>query len=108
MTPIELLEQFKQEAENKGFSLHADHDHCLHTVESLLENKARYGYMNCPCRLAKEDIKQDIDIICPCKYREEDIQEQGACFCSFFVSKEYKDDADFFPDVDDRRPPELS
>ena len=108
MTPTELLDLLTTEAKNKGLYLHADKDHCLETAKNLLENKAKYGYMNCPCRLPKEDIKQDIDIICPCKYREEDIQEQGACFCIFFVSEENKDNVDFFPEVDDRRPLELS
>lgn len=104
MTPTELLEQLSIKAEKKGFYLHADKEHCIETAESLLLNQNRYGYMNCPCRLAKDNKVQDADIICPCKYCEEDIQEQGACFCTFFVSEENKDDASFFPEVDDRRP----
>ncbi len=103
MTPVELLEGLRSEAQNKGFFLHADEEHCLATAESLLENKARYGYMSCPCRLAQDNVKQDVDIICPCRYREEDIKESGACLCVFFVSEEYKNDKDFFPEMDDRR-----
>ncbi len=104
MTPIELLEQIKIKAEKKGVFLHADKEHCLDTAENLLKNKARYGYMSCPCRLAKDNVKQDTDIICPCSYCVEDIKEQGACFCVFLVSEEHKDDEKFFPEIDDRRP----
>ena len=49
---------------------------------------------------------KDKDIICPCIYRDADIHEYGACFCTLFVDAEHRDDPDFFPDVDERRPPE--
>ena len=52
MTPEQLLEHLARSAATKGYYLHADHDHCLGTAESLLANKERYGYMCCPCRLA--------------------------------------------------------
>ncbi len=107
MTPTQLLDLLKNNFESKGFYLHADKEHCLETAESLIENKARYGYMCCPCRLAKNDVKLDADIICPCKYMALDIKESGACLCVFFVSEEHKDDLDFFPEIDDRRPSEL-
>lgn len=104
MTPKELLQNLKNEAEQKGFALHADEEHCLEIAASLLQNKERYGYMCCPCRLPQEDKKLDKDIICPCDYRDEDIKVEGACFCSFFVRKKYSTDKDFFPEVDDKRP----
>ncbi len=107
MTPKELLESLKAEAKSKGFYLHADAEHCLHTAESLIENKARYGYYCCPCRLAKDDAKLDSDIICPCNYRALDIKKDGACLCVFFVAEEYKDDVDFFPEVEEKRPAHL-
>lgn len=105
MTPEQLLEHLAKAAAAKGLYLHADHDHCLGTAESLLANKERYGYMCCPCRLACSDKQQDSDIICPCIYRDADIAEYGACFCSFYVSEEHKDDPDFFPEVEERRDP---
>ena len=52
MTPQSLLKVLKATAEQKGYFLHADEEHCLATAESLLENKQRYGYLCCPCRLA--------------------------------------------------------
>ena len=105
MTPEELLEKLEASAAAKGYYLHADREHCLGTAESLLANKERYGYMCCPCRLACSDKKADADIICPCTYRDADIEEYGACFCSFYVSEEHKDDLDFFPEVEERRDP---
>ena len=105
MTPQSLLKVLKATAEQKGNFLHADEEHCLATAEGLLENKERYGYLCCPCRLATSRDK-DRDIICPCAYRDEDIREYGACFCSLFVDERHRGDPEFFPDVDERRPPE--
>ena len=104
MTPEELIEALRASEEPKGYYLHADAEHCLETAESLLASKERYGYMCCPCRLPCESEVRDADIICPCRYRDEDVAEYGACYCSLFVSIEHKDDPDFFPEVDDRRP----
>ena len=105
MTPEKLLEALARAAAAKGYCLHASREHCLATAESLLANKDRYGYMCCPCRLACEDPKTDRDIICPCIYRDADIAEYGACYCSFYVSPEHKDDPEFFPEVEERRDP---
>ena len=105
MTPEELLEKLEKAAALKGYYLNADREFCIGTAESLIANKERYGYMCCPCRLASDDRKVDSDIICPCVYRDDDIAEFGACMCSFYVSEEHKDDADFFPEVDERRDP---
>lgn len=106
MTPQALLEILRQEAETKGFYLHADMEHCIGTAESLLISLEKHGYMCCPCRLATGCPNSDSDMICPCAYRDEDVIEFGACYCSLFVSEEHKDDPEFFPDVDERRPPE--
>ena len=44
MTPEQLLDCLAKGAAAKGYYLHADHEHCLGTAESLLANKERYGY----------------------------------------------------------------
>ena len=62
MTPEELLEKLAKAAAIKGYHLHADHEFCLGTAESLIANKERYGYMCCPCRLACDDKKVDSEI----------------------------------------------
>ncbi|MBS5048962.1 MAG: ferredoxin:thioredoxin reductase [Desulfovibrionaceae bacterium] len=106
MTPEALLEALRASEEPKGYYLHADVGHCLETAESLLDNKARYGYLCCPCRLPCENETKDADIVCPCEYRDADVAEYGACYCTLFVSAEHRDDPDFYPEVDERRPPE--
>ncbi len=103
MTPEMLLEILKKE-EAKGYFLHADEEHVMGTIEGLIENHNTHGYLCCPCRMPCEDAVHDEDIICPCAYRDEDMQEFGACFCTLFVTEENKDDPNFFPEVDDRRP----
>ncbi len=106
MEPDKLLEMLGRAAAKKGYCLHADREHCLGTAEGLIANRERYGYMCCPCRLASEDKETDRDIICPCQYRDADIAEYGACYCSFYVSQEHRDDPDFFPDIPERRDPD--
>lgn len=106
MKPDELLEHFRKSGEADGFYLHADPEHVLEIAENLLETKNRYGYLSCPCRLSSGVRTEDADIICPCEYREADVQEFGACYCHLFVDAAHKDDPNFFPEMDDRRPPE--
>lgn len=106
MTPEALLEALRASEGPKGYFLHADAEHCMETAESLLDAQKRYGYLCCPCRLPSGDANKDTDIICPCVYRDDDVKDFGACYCTLFVSEEYKDDADFFPEIDERRPPE--
>lgn len=102
MNPQDLLSKFRKGCTSKGYHLHADEEHCLSTVESILQNINRYGYPVCPCRLAT-DAETDRDIMCPCSYRDEDIKASGACYCILFVDEAHKDDPKFFPEVDDRR-----
>lgn len=106
MTPEALLEALRASEEPKGFYLHADAEHCLETAASLLDNLEKYGYMCCPCRLATCCQDKDADMVCPCLYRDEDVRDFGACYCTLFVSAEHKDDPNFFPEIDERRPPE--
>lgn len=101
MTAEELYQLFKKE-EEKGYYLHKNHEHCMETLESLIENLNNYGYLNCPCRLANNDAEKDRHTTCPCVYRNIDVKEHGACFCHLFVSEEHKDDENFFPEIDDR------
>ncbi len=99
---IEYLKGFEKE----GMYLHADEEHMKNTVNSLIENHKRYGQLTCPCRLATGEIEDDKDIVCPCEYAKADVEEFGACFCILLVRDIFKDSPEFFPDIDDRRPPE--
>ncbi|MGE4551503.1 MAG: ferredoxin-thioredoxin reductase catalytic domain-containing protein [Desulfovibrionaceae bacterium] len=102
-----LYEQLKKLQEPKGYFFNDDLARMtMPLMESLLENKARYGYMACPCRLANGTQEDDRDIICPCVYREPDVREYGACFCGLYVSRDWLDGKIERQVVPERRPPE--
>jgi len=75
-------------------------------LEHLIANRARYGYMGCPCRLLSDDRNADRDIICPCVYSVPDIAEYGSCYCNLYVSKEWNEGRTPRDYVPERRPPE--
>jgi ferredoxin-thioredoxin reductase catalytic subunit len=106
MDASELYNKLKKVQEPKGYFFSTNHERVMELVEALLVNKARYGYMVCPCRLASGDRDNDRDIICPCDYREPDVAEFGSCYCNLYVSQEWNDgkiDQEYVPE---RRPPE--
>lgn len=106
MTEDHLYEQLKKIHEPKGYFFNRDLDSTMFLIRGLLTNRQRYGYMCCPCRLAKEDIRADRDIICPCDYREPDVLEFGSCYCGLYVSKEWNDSTRPHVYVPERRPAE--
>jgi ferredoxin-thioredoxin reductase catalytic subunit len=52
----------------------------LDLVRGLTDNKERYGYMLCPCRLSGGSREADLDVICPCDYRDADLDEYDTCY----------------------------
>ena len=84
-----LYKNLKNIQEPKGYYFNDDLTIVHELLEGLTQNKERYGYMACPCRLASGDRKKDQDIICPCVYREEDLEEFGSCYCNLYVSKKW-------------------
>jgi ferredoxin-thioredoxin reductase catalytic chain len=108
MTEVEKLhEALKKIQEPKGYFFNKDWDRVSELLAGLLTNKARYGYMACPCRLASGDRKADQDIICPCVYRTPDVQEFGSCYCNLYVSREWNAGAVPRVYVPERRPAAL-
>ena len=101
-----LYEMLKQAQEPKGYYFNEDRDRVFELLEALINNKERYGYMACPCRLASGDREHDRDIICPCVYREPDVEEYGSCYCNLYVSKEWNDGEIPHEYIPERRPPE--
>jgi ferredoxin-thioredoxin reductase catalytic subunit len=101
-----LYEMLKKVQEPKGYFFNTDKERVFDLLSSLLENKKRYGYTCCPCRLASGDREKDKDIICPCVYREPDVQEFGSCYCNLYVSREWNDEKIPHDYVPERRPPE--
>ncbi len=106
MTPEKLYQTLKPIQEAKGYFFNKDMETTMPLMESLLTNKARFGYMACPCRLASGEFEQDRDIVCPCVYREPDVAEYGACFCGLYVSQAWNDESIAHEVVPERRPPD--
>jgi ferredoxin-thioredoxin reductase catalytic subunit len=98
----------KKSQEPKGYYFNKDRQRVMDLMAALLVNKARYGYMACPCRLASGDKDADRDIICPCVYREPDVAEYGSCYCNLYVSKAWNEDEMPHAYVPERRPAEKS
>ncbi len=101
-----LYETLKKIQEPKGYFFNKDKDLVFELLEALLLNKASYGYMACPCRLASGDPDHDRDIFCPCEYRRADVAEYGACYCGLYVSAELHAGKRSSSYVPERRPPE--
>ena len=106
MKAKELYDMFRKVQEPKGYYFNKDLGKVMELLEGLLENRERYGYMCCPCRLSARDRHKDADIICPCVYREEDVKEYGSCYCNLYVSKEWNEGTIEHRYVPERRPPE--
>ncbi|MCB2217947.1 ferredoxin-thioredoxin reductase catalytic domain-containing protein [Desulfofustis glycolicus] len=107
MNAEQLYDQLKTVNEPKGYFFNRDREQTLFLLEGLLTNRERYGYMCCPCRLAREDRKADRDIICPCDYREPDVREYGSCYCGLYVSAAWNEGSIEHVFVPERRPAEL-
>ncbi len=75
-----LYSRLKKEAEANGYYLNPDVDFTKELVRGILQNEKRYGYWNCPCRLASGNKEEDLDIICPCDYRDPDLTDYSTCF----------------------------
>jgi ferredoxin-thioredoxin reductase catalytic subunit len=82
----QLHQRLSRDAEAGGYHLNPDVEFTKDLVKGLLINERRYGYWNCPCRLATGDKIEDLDIICPCDYRDADVLEYDACYCALYVS----------------------
>ena len=106
MKPEELYETLKKIQEPKGYFFNKDKGRVMELLQGLLTNKARYGYMACPCRLASGERENDRDIICPCVYREPDVEEFESCYCNLYVSQAWNDGAVTEAYIPERRPPE--
>lgn len=106
MDAAKLYENLRKIQEAKGYYFNNDHDRVFELLDALLQNKNRYGYMACPCRLACDDRQADKDIICPCVYRTPDVAEYGSCYCNLYVSKAWNDGSIAHRYVPERRPPE--
>jgi len=102
-----LYGMLKKTQEPKGYYFNNDKERVFELLEALIQNKARYGYTSCPCRLSSGDRQKDKDIICPCVYREPDVAEYGSCYCNLYVSMEWNNKEILHDYVPERRPVEM-
>ncbi len=100
-----LYSRLFKEAESGGYHLNPDVAFTKDLVRGLLVNEKRYGYWNCPCRLASGDKQTDLDIICPCDYRDPDLDEYGCCYCALYVTGEVLGGEKKIGSIPERRPP---
>lgn len=103
-----LYEMLKKVQEPRGYYFNKDKARVFDLMEALLKNKARYGYMCCPCRLSANNRESDKDIVCPCVYRTADVKQYGSCYCNLYVSKAWNEERIPRVYVPERRPPEKS
>ena len=106
MNAEQLYEFLKKTQEEKGYFFNRDKERVFHLLQGLIENREKYGYMCCPCRLAAKDRDWDRDIICPCVYRGPDVADYGSCYCGLYVSREWNEGKIPHLYVSERRPPE--
>lgn len=106
MNAQELCERMRKVQEPKGYYFNKDRERTFDLLEALLQNKERYGYMGCPCRLLSGNRQADRDIICPCVYSVPDIEEFGSCYCNLYVSAAWNEGGIPREYVPERRPPE--
>lgn len=102
----QLYAGLKKSQETKGIYFNSDEELVFKLLNSLMQNKNRYGYMACPCRLASGEQEKDKDIICPCVYRAPDLEEFVACYCGLYISTILHHDKTAPPYVPERRSPE--
>ncbi len=100
-----LYNRLYKEAESGGYHLNPDIAFTKDLIRGLLVNEKRYGYWNCPCRLASGDKQTDLDIICPCDYRDPDLDEYGCCYCSLYVTGAVLRGEQKVRSIPERRPP---
>ena len=100
-----LYERLYREAEAGGYHLNRDVAFTKDLVRGILVNENRYGYWNCPCRLASGKKEEDLDIICPCDYRDPDLNQYGCCYCALYVSKGVAEGKRPTQPIPERRPP---
>ncbi|MGD8243229.1 MAG: ferredoxin-thioredoxin reductase catalytic domain-containing protein [Desulfobacterales bacterium] len=106
MDAAQLYDMLRKVQEPQGYHFNTDRERTLELLEALIQNKERYGYMACPCRLASGDRDNDKDIICPCVYRTPDVEEYGSCYCNLYVSEDWNAGKIPHEFVPERRPPE--
>ncbi len=86
----EVRERLEKWLENTPYKFNPDTATVNTVIKGLALRRLKYGKEYCPCRVVKEDEKENAVIICPCIYHEEEIAENGMCFCRLFVGPNFE------------------
>ena len=100
----DFVSKTTKDAVSGGYIMNPDSSSVEALCEGLLVNIERYGYAACPCRRAKGQKNEDLDIICPCDYRDPDLTAYGACYCGLYVSAEVADGKKALESIPESRP----
>ena len=99
-----LKKNAERNAEKNHMSLCPDSEQLDSLIKGLVENRERYGYPSCPCRVSSGILENDKDIICPCDYRTPDVEEYGMCYCALYVHKDVHEGKSPLESIPERRP----
>ena len=99
-----LKKNAERNAEKNHMSLCPDSEQLDNLIKGLVENRERYGYPSCPCRVSSGILENDKDIICPCDYRTPDVEEYGMCYCALYVHKDIHEGKSPLEPILERRP----
>ena len=99
-----LKKNAERNAEKNHLSICPDSEQLDNLIKGLVENRERYGYSSCPCRVSSGIIENDKDIICPCDYRTPDVEEYGMCYCALYVHKDVHEGKRPLEPIPERRP----
>ena len=99
-----LKKNAESNAERNHMSLCPDSEQLDNLIKGLVENRERYGYPSCPCRISSGILEKDKDIICPCDYRTPDVEEYGMCYCALYVHKDVHEGKRPLEPIPERRP----
>jgi len=99
-----LKKNAESNAERNHMSLCPDSEQLDNLIKGLVENRERYGYPSCPCRVSSGILEKDKDIICPCDYRTPDVEEYGMCYCALYVHKDVHEGKRPLEPIPERRP----
>ncbi|MFH1454245.1 MAG: ferredoxin-thioredoxin reductase catalytic domain-containing protein [Armatimonadota bacterium] len=74
-------------SEKAGYRLNDNPEMLNMVIDGLTNNKIKYGFAYCPCRVVTEDKKEDAKIICPCIYHKDEIKNDGHCHCHLYFKR---------------------
>lgn len=87
-TEEKVLQDSKQYAESKGFSLNEDEKILKAVISALAKNTEEKGRPYCPCRPLEGNEEEDNKKVCPCAWHLKEIEEDGHCKCRLFYAKQ--------------------